>query len=300
MLDTKPSISIVIPSHLSIKKAITLFVNCCSQAKDSDEVVVVLDNPKYKDEYLRAQKHTGFRLIVNSTNLGASASRNIGISHANKRIVLLVDSDCEIPDGFVESHREAHTIQDGIVVVGRTQMFNNGKWYSEYILRSTFFCDSFELLMRAPDGSLLFAPTSNLSAPKKLFQKFPFSERFCNSGGEDNLWCLMVREKAKIWKRAMPVKHEIWKPFFKGILLRVFRWGDSEAIVMNECLKIGLNKYIKNDQSQFVNFLFRFGGNNVFDRFVFRLHRLGFLWGCIKIRDFSQMSKYINHQGTNY
>jgi hypothetical protein len=153
--------------------------------------------------------------------------------------------------------------------------------------------------MKMANEELEFAPTSNVSAHAKRYRALPFSERFPKKGGgEDNLWCLTVRNSCKIYDLARSISQDVWAGFFNGVVRRSLRWGCAEGIVIDELLKNGLTKYVKEDQSQISEFLFNFlPGQTFFTAIAPRIHRIGYVLGCFKNRKLHLLNKYINYSG---
>ena len=292
-----PSLSVVVPTHLPPDETRALIDKCCGQLGSDDELIVVVDQPLFAEQYQSLdQSHTGVQVLVNDRNRGASHSRNRGVVAAKGDIVLLIDADSHIPDNLVDSHRQAHASGGDVprVIAGKTFLRDTGAWYAPYAIASIFFRTGYELQMQDPaSGDLYFAPTANLSAPRQVFADFPFDEGLAKAGGsEDNYFCLQVRQHCVIRDEAAAIEQDVWPGLWRGIIRRVFRWGFSWSQVMAQladtdlsyCLvdrRVALPEHAKEGAA----------GNPVpaasgvqaaFDLSLRVVHRLGFLFGCLR------------------
>lgn len=237
------TLSIVIPTHLPLERTSGLINSCLSQLNPNDEVVVVVDQPDYAPQYTSLP---GIKAVVNEENLGAAASRNRGIAAASNGIILFLDSDGTIPSDLLESHRCEHAEGPPKVVAGKTTMLSNDTWYAEHLLKHGTFIDAYALAGRNKlTNDIYFAPTANISAPRFICEEFPFEEDFPKKGGgEDLFFCLSVRRKYKIREGAATIEQSIWDGFWKGLVLRLVRWGSSQPLVAAKCERDGLTEYL--------------------------------------------------------
>ena len=199
---------------------------------------------------------------------------------------------------FLNSHRVAHQNHPNTIIAGKTKFKDNGRWFSKLVMGCDFFENGYGLKLKNTDGSLYFAPTSNLSAPTHIFRKFSFNVSFPKKGGgEDNYWCLSVRTKYKIFDLANPIHQEVW-PSFMGTILRVIRWGAAESLVVEKCLSFkNMSIYVTNCVNETLENDLNFRSKSYFSRMVPRLHRLSFVLSALLRGKIELIKCHINHAG---
>ena len=150
-------------------------VHVCDDGSDEDirGVVEAVDGLDVRYHF---QPHDGF---------GAGRARNLGATHANADILLLLDSDCVVPPDFVERHRAWHGSSATSVVIGSRsnppdETSGEAEHYRSRLLRRS------SGLQHGGEAFRAFV-SSNISLPLTFFRELGgFDERFRWWGSEDS------------------------------------------------------------------------------------------------------------------
>lgn len=114
--------SVIIPSY-NRKDLLYLSLHSFNiQNYDADRFeVIVIDDGSIDGTYeMLNNMSTKYKLTVlhNAENLGAATARNQGVKAANSDIIIFSDSDCVVPNNFVEGHLKYHRNNNTIAVCG--------------------------------------------------------------------------------------------------------------------------------------------------------------------------------------
>ena len=176
--------------------------------------------------------HRGFpvHVIVNSDNLGAPLSRNVGLDKGNGEYALFLDDDVKPSPDILHAYVFAiRKNPDALGYVGPTifpapvNSFTRGVHASDML---TFFDISLTREWVA------WGTTSNLMVRRDRIKDVRFSSVFPKAGGgEDIDFCLRVINGNNKWFKSVPdaaVYHNWWKNANRSYT-RFFRWafGDS-------------------------------------------------------------------------
>jgi GT2 family glycosyltransferase len=115
---------------------------------------------------------------------GPAAARNAGARQARADLVLFTDDDCE-PDHDWAA-RLADACPAGAAAAGATINAEPGNALAR---TSQLLTSELQRQSLRPDGTLGFAPTSNLAVDRDLFEHVPFDQSFPAAAGEDRDWC---------------------------------------------------------------------------------------------------------------
>ena len=123
---------------------------------------------------------------------GPAAARNAGASRAAGDIVLFTDDDC-VPDPEWARLLSA-ACPDGGAAAGETVNAVEG---NAFAATSQLLTSGLQRASLRADGTLGFAPTSNLAVSRKLFARVPFDASFPAAAGEDRDWCVASRGRGR-------------------------------------------------------------------------------------------------------
>jgi GT2 family glycosyltransferase len=115
---------------------------------------------------------------------GPAAARNAGASRAAGDIVLFTDDDC-IPDPDWAVRLSA-ACPNGGAAAGETVTAVEG---NAFAATSQLLTSGLQRASLRTDGTLGFAPTSNLAVSRELLARVPFDASFPAAAGEDREWC---------------------------------------------------------------------------------------------------------------
>jgi glycosyltransferase involved in cell wall biosynthesis len=193
----KIRVSVIIPvknGQKYIEKAIVSALNNMSQ---NDEIIIVDDGSKDKTLKI-VKKFLNYPInftIVKSKNLGAAKARNIGLSKANGKFIILLDHDDFIPKNRIANHLKVFKknrkidIVSGFVKIIFKKNLDLSELKYKYINKHLKFTKNYYF-----KGLSLLSSTFK----KKIFKKLKFNETY--KYGEDTDLLLRIRKnKYKIY-----------------------------------------------------------------------------------------------------
>lgn len=190
-------ISVVVPVYNDADKIKNLFKSLKDQSYKNFEVIIVDDCSN--DNIQEVCKNFGFKVLRNKKNMGPACSRNRGVKHSKGKIVLFTDSDCVLPEDWIEKYVKAFSDPDKFVIQG-----------SVSIPKSNLVGDSVAMLgfpaggnlgfekmwPVANDGSTTQLVTCNCGIRREVFKKCGyFDETFPYPFGEDTEYGHRVIQK---------------------------------------------------------------------------------------------------------
>lgn len=126
----RKSISVVIPNyngrHL-LERNLSSVVDTLENVKINYEIIVVDDCSKDDSIAFLEKNYPQIHLISNAQNMGFSASCNKGIIHANKDLILLLNTDIELNANFFESQFKYFELPDTFGVMSKIIGAKNGE-----------------------------------------------------------------------------------------------------------------------------------------------------------------------------
>lgn len=112
------AVSVVIPTrNVSMDWLATLFNQIQGELREDDEVILVDDNDDVLDYSILLRIIPDIK-IIRGNKLGVSDARNLGVIHASKDLILFVDSDDEIRQGFINLQRKFHEKFENVSATG--------------------------------------------------------------------------------------------------------------------------------------------------------------------------------------
>ena len=238
----RTKISVVIPTHGRVNllnKLLTSLQRASSNCGLPIEVIIIDDSPI--DEQIQIKQlcqKFGAKYFSGPQNV--RKKRNMGINRATGKIILFVDSDCEVSENIFIEHLKLYDKGDTAGVLGITE-FIGKESITWKIVERTKFLDAF-LFAKTLCNYLDSAPwgtCTNLSLKKEVLERvggfdteFPFK-----LGGDDTDLGIRINKlgyKIKMNPNAV-VYHtrETWNNF-SAVVKRVFRWGRMDYYIFYE------------------------------------------------------------------
>jgi len=160
----KPKISVIIPAYNSESSIERCVSSLKSQnfPKEKYEIIVVDDGSK--DNTVQLAKNAGADIVVSAAHNSSGKARNIGVKHANGKILAFIDSDCIAKEGWLETIEKelvANEAIGGPILNGKTD--STVAW-AEYLME---FSEFHEYKKRS---IVNFVPACNLVCTKKAFE----------------------------------------------------------------------------------------------------------------------------------
>jgi GT2 family glycosyltransferase len=255
-LDKSPTgFSVVVPTRgrvVLVGKLLKSLHNARDQYPGEVEILIVDDSTEPDHQTIK-QLCADWGDIYIAGGSSVRAKRNLGVEQASHKIILFVDSDCEVqPDIFIEharcyqEHPPAGLIGGG---VGITEFIGKDCWMWE-VIEHTQFLNAFSFAKRMQYAP--WATCSNTSFLREAFIKvggfdteFPF-----RLGGDDVDLGIRMNQADFLLKcnPAAIVTHTraTWLKFF-DISRRAFRWGGMDVHLYfrkhNSFTTVGMPKF---------------------------------------------------------
>lgn len=193
-----------------------------SKQQDSKEIELLCE--QYEAKYIKGP-------------LNVREKRNIGIKEARGKIILFVDSDCEVSQNIFEEHLKMYDNPDTGGILGVTE-FAGKETPTWKIVKRTKFLDAFSFAKTLCNyvDSAPWGTCTNLSFRKRILKKvggfdtnFPF-----RLGGDDTDLGIRINQagyKIKMNPNAI-VFHtrDTWNNLL-AVIERIFRWGRMDYYV---------------------------------------------------------------------
>jgi glycosyltransferase involved in cell wall biosynthesis len=163
-----------------------------AQTAPAFEVVVVDDGSA--DAHAVAgvvAAHPAARLVVGEGR-GPAAARNLGVRVARTPVVCFTDDDCRPGPDWLAA-LGARLAAGARVVAGPTVVAERDDPYA--VAAQTITDTLLETSRDAAQGTVGFAPTSNLAAEAALLRDLPFDDGYPRAAGEDREWCDQVARR---------------------------------------------------------------------------------------------------------
>jgi glycosyltransferase involved in cell wall biosynthesis len=156
-------------------------------AQDAAEldVVVVDDGSRDRAAVAAALEPLPSARLVRSPGRGPATARNLGAEAARGRVVCFTDDDCEPRPDWARVLARAAADGPGGVAAGRTV---SPPGAGAAVVASQAITSHLQLASLRADGSLGFAPTSNLACTPAVLGSLPFDLGFPDAAGEDRDW----------------------------------------------------------------------------------------------------------------
>jgi cellulose synthase/poly-beta-1,6-N-acetylglucosamine synthase-like glycosyltransferase len=159
------------------------------QSVDDFEIVVVDDRSERRDAVHAIVDPVATARVVDGEGWGPAAARNLGASAATSDVVCFTDDDCEPAEDWIATLLAR--FDDGDEVVAGPTLARVGS--SAFVHASQVVTNHLVDASRAADGTVGFAPTSNIACRRTVHELVPFDESFPTAAGEDRAWCDRLR-----------------------------------------------------------------------------------------------------------
>jgi glycosyltransferase involved in cell wall biosynthesis len=191
------------------------------------EVVVVDDrSAPAAAATIRAAAEAARATVVSGDGRGPAAARNLGARAAARDVVLFCDDDCEPAPEWAAALASACPV--GGSAAGETVSAEPADLFAT---ASQLLTSELQRSSLQADGSLGFAPTSNLAVDRRLACRVPFDESFARAAGEDREWCARAAaaNAAPRYVPAAVVRHRQELNGMGGFLRQQVRYGRGAA-----------------------------------------------------------------------
>jgi glycosyltransferase involved in cell wall biosynthesis len=158
------------------------------QTFEAFEVVVVDDRSHRRDDVQAVVARMPRARVVDGEGRGPAAARNLGARTARGVTVCFTDDDC-VPGPEWVGALAARVDAARAVVAGPTRP--GGR--SPFVRASQIVTNHLVDESVGVDGSVGFAPTSNIACRRDVHDAVPFDEHFPTAAGEDRAWCDALR-----------------------------------------------------------------------------------------------------------
>ncbi len=233
-------ISIIVPTTRPGNKTLESFFRFNIPEHYDLEYLFIIDEPSKNTENLNEtiKKYPQFKVevIKNNKNLGASASRNIGLRKSKGDFILSLDDDCVLMPDLIEKYVQAYEAEpDYPGYIGLTSAPEPKSSFDKAIGLSDMR-HFFEIAKHKKE--FYWGITANLFLKRESIEGICFSlDHPKKGGGEDIAFCLEILKKnnsqeKKIFK-CVPeaeVEHPFWEENLDGYK-RFFRWGNGDIVL---------------------------------------------------------------------
>jgi len=242
------SLSVIIPAHNADDTLPDLIKAIESQTVKPDEVIIIDDCSSDKTcEYLSGLSDPLYHIIKNDRNIGAAASRNLGIREAKGKYIVFLDADDIIEPDLFEKVSEAAISDPDIIVWSVSEEYINRDKKTVYVRKHECGCefagklispgDEYAALIRDLEKATIFGYPWNKAYKKDLltgkkieFPPLDFAEDFFFNADAfsaaygvicltDTLYHYINRaDQGRLTERYVPDYFQIQKDRFKKFL----------------------------------------------------------------------------------
>jgi len=125
-METKPSISVVIPTHKSRERTLRCLAALWLCIPQPDEVIVVDDGSDDNTAHSVLRKYPRHVVVRLPSKRGFAAAANHGLSRASSDVLLLLDNDTEVDPSAIGAVINAFEANKGLGVAGATLRHPDG------------------------------------------------------------------------------------------------------------------------------------------------------------------------------
>jgi len=161
--------SVIIPSYNSEKTIDACLDSVIGQRTALPYEVIVADSSDDNTKNVVRNKFPSFNLISFETKTDPGTARNVGIERARGSIIVFTDSDCIVPENWLEEYYRIYSRKKECLAAGGSLVNANTETLSSI---AGYFIEFSDYMPSLPSGAVLSLPTSNISFRKEIFDKY--------------------------------------------------------------------------------------------------------------------------------
>ena len=208
-----PSISVIVPTYQREDVLCNTITDLLKQDYPDFEVLVVDQTKNHQPEtqtYLEETAKSGKIKLFQVDWASLPGARNYGVERSRGDIILFVDDDIELPEGYLKAHAQVFMDNDGVGAVAgrvfdRMKLADRPDLTIDYLPKEAmdpgiawYYID---LVHTTKPQQVLTARGCNMSFRRAVFEKhgLRFDERFRgNAVREESDFCLQLRQTGYI------------------------------------------------------------------------------------------------------
>lgn len=203
--------------------------------KEKPGILIIIDSRsslKERNAIIRICEQAKINFLIGEDNI--AVNRNLALRTAHTKIVLFIDSDCEVTSDLIISHCKRHKENDECIGVAGSTNFNGQPTLAFQAMVKGGFTTPFKAERQE---IVRWAPTANLSLKLSKLPESCFFDKDFKYGLEDVDFGLRITKTGKVILNEPQalINHttETWSSVLHNIK-KVFRWGKSESILMHK------------------------------------------------------------------
>jgi mycofactocin system glycosyltransferase len=226
---TGADVTVVIP----VRDRAALLARCLSALDSPYPVIVVDDGSRDPDAAARVAAERGATLVTRSTNGGAAAARNTGLTHVTTDLVAFVDSDCLPSPGWIDQLVGHFADPTVAAVAPRVIPLAPHTWAGRYTQVASSLDSGDQPARVAPNTRVSYVPTAALVARRSALLTVArrgdvFDPTMSIGEDIDLVWRLHANGWRIRYDPAVHIGHHE-PPTWRGLLARRLRYGMSAA-----------------------------------------------------------------------
>ena len=186
------------------------------------EVIVVNDG---MDEDMKKVANKYPVKVIKGNGQGPAAARNIGVNHAEGEILIFLDADCHVSQGWLASHLSAHKRYSGLLVVGGSIVMEPT---APIWARVDHYCSWYNVNSSLPASWVPNHPAANMSVSRLSFELIGnFKEDLPSVGVHEEIeWQKrLLRKGGRIRFEPQAAVCHTDRDNLRDLLWHNYRWG---------------------------------------------------------------------------
>jgi mycofactocin glycosyltransferase len=229
---TMPLVSIVIPVYNRPAEIAECLASLQTLDYPEDKIeVIVVDDASQDHTAAEARRFDGVRLIVQPTNMGQSAARNVGVAAAKGELIAFLDSDCIAEKGWLKELVPYFQDPRVALVGGYVGAYYKEKRMDRYEQVCSALNMGADAVLGRGEGSVFYVPTCNMLVRKEIYEQVGGLDETLQVGEDVDLcWRMMQSHHHLFYIPRGRVLHKHRNHLLSGFLRR-FDYGTSEAVL---------------------------------------------------------------------